>query len=97
MPSVHAARFLGSVARRTVCTGAMNKTITHLALVAVGAGTAALFLGTASAQGMPELPKACPSCVSFDPQPDPPAYPNPARLPSVRDFDPQPDPPALRR
>jgi hypothetical protein len=75
----------------------MNKTVTHLVLVAGGAGAAALFLGTASAQALPEITQACPTCVSFDPQPDPPGYPSRAGLPSIREFDPQPDPPALRR
>jgi hypothetical protein len=72
-------------------------TITHIRTAIVGAAALAMvFLGTGTAQAVPdELPtqRTCPSCRGFDPQPDPPGYPDLNNLPSVRGFDPQPDPP----
>jgi hypothetical protein len=77
------------------------------AAIAGAAATALLFLGAGTAHAMPDIseraavaivddlptPRTCPSCVGFDPQPDPPGYPDPSKLPSVRGYDPQPDPP----
>lgn len=87
------------------------------ALIAGAAAPALLFLGAGSAQAIPEIsergalatiedlptPRTCSSCVGFDPQPEPPGYPDPGsvvrsgipnQLPSIKGFDPQPDPPS---
>lgn len=77
------------------------------AAIAGAAVPALLFLGAGTAQAIPDvsergavaviddLPtqRTCASCVGFDPQPDPPGYPDPSKLPSLRGFDPQPEPP----
>ncbi len=77
------------------------------AAIAGAAAPALLFLGAGTAQAIPDVsergavaviddlptPRSCASCVGFDPQPDPPGYPDPSKLPSLKGFDPQPDPP----
>ena len=82
-------------------------TVAVSAAIAGAAAPAMLFLGAGTAQAMLDVsergavaiiddlptPRSCASCVGFDPQPDPPGYPNAGKLPSVRGFDPQSDPP----
>lgn len=77
------------------------------AAVGAAAAPAMLFLGAGTAQAIQDVsergpvaiiddlatPRTCASCVGFDPQPDPPGYPDPSKLPSLRGFDPQPEPP----
>ena len=86
------------------------------AAIASAAAPAMLFFGAGTAQAkqdvserggvaiIDDLPtlRTCSSCRRFDPQPDPPGFPdpgsagigNPNDLPPMRPFNPQPDPPS---
>lgn len=108
-------RHCGGLYLTTMNTNHTRKAVS--ALIAGAAAPALLFLGAGSAQALPDVgergaaailddlptPRTCPSCVGFDPQPDPPGYPDPGsvvrsgvpnQLPSIKEFDPQPDPPS---
>jgi hypothetical protein len=69
------------------------------------AAPALLLLGAGNAQAVPDVAeRGAVSCGMFDPQPEPPGFPDPGSrvglggpdtLPPVRGFNPQPDPPSV--
>lgn len=96
----------------------MATTFTRTTFALAIAAPALLFLSSATPQALPDVserggvaiidnlptPRDCGSCHGFDPQPEPPGFPdpgstvgigNPNDLPPARQFNPQPDPPSI--
>jgi hypothetical protein len=81
----------------TIHTRTTSVTVAVGAAIATVAAPALLFLGAGTAQALPELserggilhdlptPRDCAGCDGFNPQPDPPGYPEPGVVdPGVR-------------